>query len=332
MSQNTLPSTAGSWRKQANTLTTESIFDVEKYNSGSEIKLEQFLLLRILWKQHDISTLNNPGTRSKWLSKKHYENSMKQLSSPLSEKIGWAAYLATVRSGLLGKEQDQALSADLGTFSLVLHHQRAIERTENSSEDIPKFFSPVSGRTRRALTISQPKFDEIQTPSKTGPASNTYNSEDSMAKMMESIQLDASPDTPETSYSTQSLYLTKVSPMSEEFTVALLPSEDEQIVSTALIDFLNALTIHFTLPIEFTLHRKAFHCKDSTGRGFEARVDGYLRRKNNNTPLAILEVKPYTRDRKPVAIQMQEGAQMAAWISSYPDFCSKRSHKNKNRT
>ncbi|CAG8891060.1 unnamed protein product [Penicillium egyptiacum] len=70
------------------------------------------------------------------------------------------------------------------------------------------------------------------------------------------------------------------------------PTKDEQIVNTALIVFLNALTIHFSLSLDWTLHRKSFTAafKDTV---FQARMDGYLD-DSHGTP--------------------SESAQMVAWI------------------
>ena len=89
------------------------------------------------------------------------------------------------------------------------------------------------------------------------------------------------------------------------------PPMDEQVVNAALIIYLTALT--FQVPgvtAEWTLHRQAFR----VGRLLEARVDGYLQAQDKTTPLAIVEVKPYVRSSGEAKIQMQETAQMAAWI------------------
>lgn len=88
---------------------------------------------------------------------------------------------------------------------------------------------------------------------------------------------------------------------------------DEQIVNTALIDFLEAITIHLPCPAHWSLHRKAFRIQ-----GFEARVDGYLAQGGTGHIKAIIEVKAALRNRQGELsrVRMQEGAQMAAWISA----------------
>ncbi|KAF4989250.1 hypothetical protein F66182_16659, partial [Fusarium sp. NRRL 66182] len=93
------------------------------------------------------------------------------------------------------------------------------------------------------------------------------------------------------------------------------PTKDEQIVNTALIVLLNALTIHLdSFSSKWTLHRKAFIATFGEA-AFEARTDGYLNNRQGK-PSVIVEVKPVMRSTKLSAIRMQESAQMIAWIKS----------------
>ncbi|KAI1177955.1 hypothetical protein F4777DRAFT_539861 [Nemania sp. FL0916] len=67
------------------------------------------------------------------------------------------------------------------------------------------------------------------------------------------------------------------------------------------------------------MERKAFKVLDSGfGKVYEARVDGYLRRRADGEPLAIVEVKPFNRKAKHTEIRMQESAQMAARVCQHP--------------
>src|SRR5205814_7291897 len=78
--------------------------------------------------------------------------------------------------------------------------------------------------------------------------------------------------------------------------------------------------------VEWTVHRKSFRIGERGERGFEARVDGTLRRRGGDKEvLAIIEVKSLRRVNFLNAIRMQEAAQMAAWISSYPETATKNS-------
>ncbi|OJD16609.1 hypothetical protein AJ78_03249 [Emergomyces pasteurianus Ep9510] len=96
-------------------------------------------------------------------------------------------------------------------------------------------------------------------------------------------------------------------------------TKDEQIVNTALVNFLSALTLHAGLANHWTLHRKSFKAH-FTHAFFEARTDGYLEdTKPGGKVRALIEVKAVPRERKRKMICMQEAAQMVAWILCHPD-------------
>ncbi|KAL4806211.1 hypothetical protein BDV18DRAFT_139000 [Aspergillus unguis] len=95
-------------------------------------------------------------------------------------------------------------------------------------------------------------------------------------------------------------------------------SEDEQIVNTALVIFLKALTLPFALNVDWTMHRKAFKAKFGAAE-YEARTDGYLRCTATGEPRAIVEVKATLRSKKESEIRMQESAQMVSWLVSHPE-------------
>jgi hypothetical protein len=124
-----------------------------------------------------------------------------------------------------------------------------------------------------------------------------------VAKSLGALDLDLSPQTPLAE--------------ARALDIQMFPkAADEQIVNTALIDFLIAITIHFQCPAKWSLHRKSFRID-----GFEARVDGYLEYRGTAGAAqikAIVEVKAAIRnfDTQISRVRMQEGAQMAAWIFS----------------
>ncbi|KAL2809606.1 hypothetical protein BJX63DRAFT_423673 [Aspergillus granulosus] len=84
-------------------------------------------------------------------------------------------------------------------------------------------------------------------------------------------------------------------------------TKDKQIVNTALVDFLNVLSMHFSQVSNWTLHRKSFKAKYLEDGAFSERVG------------ALIEVTPMLREKKLNPIRMQEAAQMVAWIKSDPD-------------
>jgi hypothetical protein len=96
------------------------------------------------------------------------------------------------------------------------------------------------------------------------------------------------------------------------------PTEDEQIVNAAPLNFLTVVTIaHPGVCLRWCLSRKVlqFACNTENGGpvGYQARTDGYLRGVDHSTAYKIVEVKPYIRANRPDT-RWQETAQMAAWI------------------
>lgn len=98
---------------------------------------------------------------------------------------------------------------------------------------------------------------------------------------------------------------------------------DEQIINTALILFLTAITIHYAeVKGHWSLSRQAFCvANEFKGKVYEARVDGIPRTGRDREVKAIIEVKPFLRSKDDTihdAIRIQEAAQMVAWISTHP--------------
>lgn len=112
------------------------------------------------------------------------------------------------------------------------------------------------------------------------------------------------------------------SPIPEELESLIYPpTKDEQIVNTALLIFLNALTAHFPLANDWTLHRKIFVAQFKHA-SIEARTDGYLGDRSDGKVRALVEVKPAARKKYRTPIRMQESAQMVAWIMNDPEISS----------
>jgi len=105
------------------------------------------------------------------------------------------------------------------------------------------------------------------------------------------------------------------------------PAEDEQLVNVALNSFLDALTFaEPSLTASWTLRRAAFRLE----KIYEARVDGYLQHENG-AALILLEVKPYLRQNNEVKVQMQETAQVAAWIYEFKGKGAKKLENGRQR-
>jgi hypothetical protein len=95
------------------------------------------------------------------------------------------------------------------------------------------------------------------------------------------------------------------------------PTKDEQIVNTALVLLLNALTMSRGLSVSWTMHRIPLRAIFDP-YSYEARTDGYLS-DSKGSPHVLIEVKPMERNKRQPQIRMQKGAQMVAWIKAYED-------------
>jgi hypothetical protein len=113
--------------------------------------------------------------------------------------------------------------------------------------------------------------------------------------------------------------LDQVSGGSEAFCETHSNTEDEQIVNTALVNFLKAIVEHFpSVTSTWTIHRKVYKARFSNTE-YEARTDGYLRGKGDSDARALIEVKPCLRRTNALKTRMQESAQMVAWLKRSSD-------------
>ncbi|KAI0435027.1 hypothetical protein F5Y09DRAFT_158661 [Xylaria sp. FL1042] len=298
----TLPRTGSIWLQEAQLLKieNESIHESGPVSSGSQIERREFLLLRIIWpKKKKVSRLysmheNNPHVK---LAKSFLND------GPIRPM--WEKYIKSIQSA-------QGLGAinphELGTFSLVRYHQLQTKDWNygNSGTRSKVDFSPIAGRTR-SQTARDPT---TPTRASTNPGIDA---------LFKDLGIDNTPPSGKSSMSSPFTPLgqgdTYYPPGANSGAVV-----DEQIVNTALIEYLNALAIHYPeLEADWTLHRLPLIAQNGDrGKTYEARIDGYLRRRDDGMPLVILEVKPYQRSWKRDEVRMQEGAQMAAWINRYP--------------
>ena len=349
-----LPSDPATWKALAgkHDLQGKSIHTLETTHSGSGISLEQFLLLRTLWSKHAAEDLIKRDKRH-FIGDKMLAQAEEYLS-PKNNKFGWNEYLGSLLISFKTLQQRGFIEPKLGAFALVRWHQaKAQDLTsgEYDNESVKVDMSPIAYRTRNRL---RQKADPQSTPT---PASKVTDVTTRMGRITirdSNREPSASRTSPHTPPSTrgrtnsphpQELARASSSapqgsvrsgssgstsePISSPFEdPRLFPAiKDEQIVKTALIDFLIALSMNVNaLRADWTLHRLSLVARDYSQRNataaqkktYEARVDGYLENRQGQSPLVIVEVKPFQRSRKPNAIRMQESAQMAAWINNYP--------------
>lgn len=95
---------------------------------------------------------------------------------------------------------------------------------------------------------------------------------------------------------------------------------DEQIVNTALLNFLKAITEHFEdISLRWTIQRRPFHATVKGEELYEARTDGCLADRSGKSICSLVEVKTAERFDRLYDIFMQESAQIVAWLLNEQD-------------
>ena len=303
-----LPANAQHWHEQVSQrkLTGQTVHG-RGLASASQMGYEQFLLLRVLWK----ITLPKKLGMERLLRFLGLSGDIKLAEAKLRTFTSWQEYFNSFSDSKILE----------GTFALVHHYRLEVAKTRQEDSSL-HFFTPISKRTRsQAPRNLQNRMQSLhlETPTR---VSRSNGSRVVSREPEDPFHVSADEDDEaqnESDHATTDEELSPLqpeTPLSPEQQRLLYPAtKDEQIVNTSLLVFLNALTIHFDdVSSNWTLHRKAFKAKFESAE-YEARTDGYLH-DNRGNPRVLLEVKPVHRDSKLALIQMQEGAQMVAWIAS----------------
>lgn len=279
-----LPKTPGQWHTLiAQRGLEKSTIHTIDLASASKIGIDQFLLLRVLWKERQ-----KAQDLIKFVGLQDW---MKKAQKELLGLQSWSKYCSSFGAGKQIPE---------GTFAIVRHYQ--LEAAKTDGTPTPTMFdTPIARRTRgQLLSKVQLKMRNTHLSTPTPKGTNVPQNWSTSESDDEDIPTPCRAETP-------------VPP--ELVNVMYPATKDEQIVNTALIVLLNALTIHLnSFSSKWTLHRKAFIATFGDA-AFEARTDGYLD-DHQGKPSVIVEVKPVMRSTKLSAIRMQESAQMVAWIKS----------------
>lgn len=292
------PATPNAWRtlvKKEN-LTNKTIHNMD-FHSASKFQVDQYLMLRVLWKPGYAAYLKpaNFGL-AEWVNK---------ASEQLKQYESWKRYCASFGKGL-----------SEGTFALAQFYQEQVSRapeTNSFQSDVaagPP--SPISRRTRSQKgVVDGLKKMTIDTPSKAPSKPPTTPRRPLPKRYTDSDAEDESSD------DESPLAPNSCGPQ-ELLDLAFPKTKDEQIVNTALIDFLNAFVVHHGSLIRWTLYRKPFAAEFAKS-SIRARTDGCLEEVDSGDVHALVEVKPLIRTKARFAIPMQEAAQMVAWIKTNPD-------------
>jgi hypothetical protein len=318
--ENDLPQTPSQWDSevQANKLAGISIHDYKGVlSSASTIKREQFLLLRVLWaSESSDNDFRTPKDKSIFIGQKDYEKAQELLQA----ETFWSEYLKSFRNPLCAPSTRPF--PKLGSMSQTRLYQLLCCTVPDTNQSASKF-SPIMTRARTAALRARAA---PETPTRAPKGRSVLSNEQDLEGLMGDMALEEdvsgleATDLKTPNVNTPDQPKSAIVFQSPETSEILHPAtEDEQIVNTALILFLTEITLYFDVRAKWSLHRKSFLFGKAGKKAYEARVDGYLQTFHDNQIKAIVEVKPFIREKKILEIQMQEAAQMAAWISSNPD-------------
>lgn len=263
------------------------------FKSASKFTLTDFLTLRILWKSVDPKEFDYDKFGLDLTLVKDAENK-------LSGYRSWEEY----------RKSFQEKKPREGSFFLAKLFQD--QAAEILTDEISCSISP-----RKTRSMTKTPHDEPQTPVK---SSGLITGEAAFSAIGESLY---QPE--EGSGSRIPLWTpsTKGSVLSAEYTpddLLLAKTINEQIVNTALVNFLKAITEHFPgITQRWTIHPWTFNATAKGTKLYEARTDGFLSDRYNRHLCSIIEVKAAQRSQKMFDIFMQESAQMVAWILSQPN-------------
>lgn len=298
-----LPKTISDWRRQVQKsgMGSASLHTAKELNSASAIELTQYLCLQVLWQIYPITQFSwEKAGLSEW--RKPAEDLLKLYRA-------WKTYYNSLNSTEIPDS----------TFALVQSFQRQAANIDTNIMTSNANTTPPRRSARIAEMKPVRSYNEKMADMNLGdraPTPTGYESDDEVL-----FSQDDSPTTrrgvvQDTPHSLKSPGDPEVRAMDST------PTRDEQIVNTALLNFLTALIMHLGLYVQWTLHRIPLHA-DFMSASYEARTDGYLsclgKVDHEKKVRALVEVKAVQRDIKRNQICMQETAQTVAWLKECPD-------------
>ncbi|RSL86763.1 hypothetical protein CEP52_015740 [Fusarium oligoseptatum] len=312
MADQELPSDIETWRTTARRygIDTDSVHSY-RLPSASNASMHQFLLLRAYW-PHLLTdkAFNTAYKAGQWIRQEFIERATKELND--DRNTSWKTYLES-----FGRDF-QSLDYQ-GTYALARYYQHLCTQNKdhaNKSSRPKVYFTPRQTRSMARAAAAETSPSARPKEPHTPPQNDLGSLLGGVTNTMGDLLLGANKDDP---FSTPLSFMASPSDDADDEEVCKA-IEDEQIVNTALVSFLNALTLHSSAEGEWSLYRMPFVVRSADrSKVFEARVDGVFRNSSSGTG-AIIEVKPMPRHHKVTIkkIRMQETAQMAAWIAAEP--------------
>ncbi|KAL2809380.1 hypothetical protein BJX63DRAFT_435249 [Aspergillus granulosus] len=283
-----LPKTISDWRKQVKQsgMGSASLHTAEELNSASEIELEQYYRLQVLWKTYGIAEFSwKTAGLSEW------KKAAKDLLKPYRS---WKKYCDSLNSPEIPESTFalvQSFQRQAANINTSIMTSKAITTPPRRSSRIVEKY-PVRNYNEMMANMEKMNLEGKNRTPVVSESENESDEEDSFFQDKSSTtRRGAVKGTP---HSLKSPGDREVRAMNST------PTPDEQIVNTALLNFLTALIMHQSLHVQWTLHRVPLraHFKSAS---YEARTDGYL------------ECPREANDEK------RSEPQTVAWLKSRPD-------------
>lgn len=294
------PATDDDWKRQMERdgLTGQTIHG-QIFPSASKFTRKDFLTMRILRQpvKPDNFNFENFGLG---------QDLIRDAKKRLSRYKSWESYRNSFRKGKHPEE------GSLFLVKLCQNETKGAETSEISSSISPKKTRSVTQQEETEKAGHRP-----QTPT---TSSGMITGQEAYRQISEHIQWSEELSAEEVPLSPSSK---DSSPLSEYISSEARRSRktaDEQIVNAALLNFLKAITEHFTdILHHWTIQRYPLHAVVNGVELYEARTDGCLSDGPGKFICSLIEVKAATRRDHVFEIFMQESAQIVAWILNQRD-------------
>lgn len=338
MSRYTIPSTPGQWASLISSTHGIDPFDIDishiepnSFGSASKLQYQDWLLLRVLWEKEDgwptHESIFGPAKGSELLAaaKRSLTEQpwMSALKKPSSNTMEWS-YMAPWKLNLseinsrqptVRSQNEGSIYDDADPFRLLVEpHRRRPHRNT-----VPRNPPGPSASARSSSQSSSSTFASRRSPTRSDELAVSSGSPGSLRGRMGT-------SSPESGTSLEAKMVNKYRP-------------DEALINMTLLLLLQGVCMPLLQPPSreaygWSIVQKQFSVSypdpdnpPDRSKILTARTDGCLqvRRPGRDANkflydvLAIIEVKPYFRskpDQNEIAVQIQEGAEMASWIST----------------
>ncbi|KAK5994473.1 hypothetical protein PT974_04948 [Cladobotryum mycophilum] len=319
--------------------------------SGSKVGYKDWLLLKVLWKEHktylthdelfgklqDLGRVTSLQTTSQNLFDmfpwyQAFESNQQDPTTWLG-LAAWKQSVNTITRRLaihdsMKESLNKKVSGEALFSSVKLWMEPELGESDESESQVDSEEGSVregDGDGKQVMRLQRSSHGEWSRPLPIRPGPSMHG-KSSQSESSDGSQADHSEETDKSQPSSRGKQ-PSVATSASYIAGTLKNPPDEEIINMSLVLLLQGLCMYnpaVSNNIGWYGIRMAFSIEQAKTKIMTARTDGCLQLlqdgilEENCPTLAIIEVKPHKRVDNRVAIQMQEGAEMAAWISSKP--------------